>query len=89
MHPRHEDRLRAAIKRFGAHTAPGRTRPPSESRDWQQFIEAELDQMNRRLTQIETRMTIVFYLVVILTVVTVIKDADAAQLLLKSVLQLK
>lgn len=93
----HDDRLRAAIRRMTGRANAGQSKPVTtpgvrsarDSRDWQQFIEVELDQMNRRLTQIESRMTIVFYLVVILTVVTVVTDANAAQVILKSVLQIR
>ncbi|HEY3289322.1 MAG TPA: hypothetical protein VGK87_04265 [Anaerolineae bacterium] len=91
------NRLRTAIRRITRHAKDGLSASGTtlvahtvrDSRDWQQFIEAELDQLNRRLTQIESRMTIVFYLVVILTVVTVVTDANAAQVILKSVLQIR
>lgn len=84
-----DTRLIAALRRLTAKPAPAPVqRPPRGSRDWQQLIETELDTLNRRLSAIETRMTLIFYLVVILTVVTVIRDAGAAEQLIKAVLQL-
>lgn len=84
-----DTRLIAALKRLTAKPKPApASRPPRGSRDWQQLIETELDTLNRRLSAIETRMTLIFYLVVILTVVTVIRDAGAAEALIKAVLQL-
>jgi hypothetical protein len=62
---------------------------PTDRADWQKCIETELDSMNRRLSAIESRMLIVFYLVVILTVTTLITDANAAGKLLQAVLQVK
>lgn len=64
-------------------------RPSHNARDWQQYIETELDQMNRRLAAIESKMTVIFYLVIIVSVVMVITDADAATALIKGVLQMK
>ncbi len=71
-----------------AHRDRSGTAPPG-GRDWQQLIETELDALNRRLTSIEARMTIIFYLIVILTISTLVTNADAAQTLLRGVLQLK
>ena len=45
--------------------------------------------MNRRLAAIESKMTVIFYLVIIVSVVMVITDADAATALIKGVLQMK
>ena len=66
----------------------GRPPPPTNPVDWQRYIETELDGMNRRLSTIESRMQITFYLVVILTVTTVITDVNAAGKLLQAVLQI-
>jgi hypothetical protein len=69
------------------HTEPRHNEAPP--RDWQQLIESELSAMNRRLTSIESRTTIVFYLVVILTIATIVTDSNTAQTLLKGVLQIR
>jgi hypothetical protein len=84
-----DDRLVDALKRFTSRQAsPNPPRPPRDTREWQTCIERELDAMNRRLTAIEGRVTIVFYLVVILTAVTVAQDAKVAEQLIKAVLKL-
>ncbi len=85
-----DDRLIRALKRITSRpTPPNPPRPPRDTREWQTCIERELDTVNRRLTAIESRMTLVFYLVVILTAVTVVRDAGAAEALIKAVLQVK
>ncbi len=87
-----DSRLAAAIRRLtavGRNPTPPTPRPPRESRTWQQYIESELDSMNRRLTAIESRMTVIYYLVIIVTVTTVINDASAAGRLIQSILQVK
>ena len=86
-----DSRLAKALKRLTASraTPAPAPRPPQHSRTWQQYIESELDSMNRRLTAIESRMTVIYYLVIIVTVVTVISDASAAGRLIQSVLQIK
>src|SRR5689334_4066359 len=61
-------------------------RPAHDSQDWKQCIESELDSMNRRLSAIESRLTIVFYLVVVLTVVVCVTDVSAARQILESVI---
>lgn len=82
-------RLLSAVRRLTrrpAHPAPRQT---SDPRDWQQLIESELDALNRRLSTIEARMTVIFYLVVILTITTIVTNANAAEQLMRGVLQIK
>lgn len=83
------DRLRASLRKLAPAPPPMTPRPSHNARDWQQYIETELDQMNRRLAAIESKMTVIFYLVIIVSVVMVITDADAATALIKGVLQMK
>src|SRR5437870_5190175 len=86
-----DDRLANAIRKL-TRRATGRSplpRPARDSQDWKQFIESELDSMNRRLSAIESRLTIVFYLVVVLTVVVCVTDASAARQILESVLKVQ
>ncbi len=92
-----DSRLVGAVRRLTQRRAPPAVLPhggraadtPAGGRDWQQLIETELDSLNRRLSAIEARMTVTFYLVVILTVTTVVTNADAAQALLRGVLQIR
>ena len=91
-----DSRLLRAIRRFMRRPAPPKSAVLSAprfselaGRDWQQLIESELDALNRRLSSIEARMTVIFYLVVILTITTIVNNADAAQQLLRGVLQIK
>ena len=65
------------------------SRDSRDSRDWRQFIESELDSMNRRLSAIESRLTLIFYLVVILTVVVCVTDASAARQIVENVLKVQ
>ena len=94
------DRLSAAIRKLTRISRQGQppvvAREPQraghdsrDSRDWRQFIESELDSMNRRLSAIESRLTIVFYLVVILTVVVCVTDASAARQIVENVLKVQ
>ena len=86
------DRLRASLRKLAPAKptdAPAPQRPQHNARDWQQYIETELDQMNRRLAAIENRMTVIFYLVIIVSVVMIVTDASAATKLLQGVLQMK
>ena len=82
-----EDKLRSAIRKL-APAKPITPRPDRDSKDWRSCIEGELDQVNRRLTQIESRLTMIYYLVVIVTVVTVVTNANAAETLIKAVLHI-
>src|SRR6266508_3018415 len=93
-----DSRLMSAVRRaFGPSSGRGLTRrrappdrpPQRDTRDWQQLIESGLDALNRRLSSIEVRMTLIFYLIVILTITTIVPNADAAQQLLRGVLQIK
>lgn len=82
-----EDHLRSAIRKLRpVERLP--VRPDRDSKDWRACIEGELDQVNRRLTQIESRLTMIYYLVVIVTVVTVVTNANAAETLIKAVLHI-
>ena len=84
-----DSRLTSALRRLAHQPAQRTQRPPNDPRDWQQLIETELDGLNRRLSTIEARMTVIFYLVVILTITTVVTNAGAAEQLLRGVLQIK
>ena len=85
---KNDSHLLSAIRRFTRRPAPPAQRSHNDPRDWQQLIESELDALNRRLSSIEARMTVVFYLVVILTITTV-TNANAAEQLMRGVLQIK
>jgi len=82
-----DDRLLSAVRKLRP-VQPLAVRPDRDSKDWRACIEGELDQVNRRLTQIESRLTMIYYLVVIVTVVTVVTNANAAETLIKAVLHI-
>jgi hypothetical protein len=74
--------LRDTLKALRRAPDEPKAAPPRDSDDWQQFIEAELASMNRRLSAIETRATTIFYIALITAIVTVTTNADkAAQLI--------
>jgi hypothetical protein len=84
-----DSRLLSAMRRITRRPARPGPRSANTPRDWQQLIESELDALNRRLSSIEARMTVVFYLVVILTITTIVTNASAAEQLMRGVLQIK
>ncbi len=84
-----DSHLMSAMRRLTRRTARPALRLSNDPHDWQQLIESELNALNRRLSSIEARMTVVFYLVVILTITTIVTNANAAEQLMRGVLQIK